>query len=401
MSWFVVLKQQDPETDLNRPPQTQTPTVQGQLPARASRALSTAGQVAGQVYGAGKGAYQREKTAQARLAPITARSMLQPTQQEQEGRQAYEDWFKETMAADKEKPKDQRMLNYRDPTSRGRVRRGLGKVGGFVSDWTGLQRPRIPFTADKKVRRGREALARDENYKLYQQQMQAESDKLAPAGKPETPEQQTPPQDSSFVDLFGQSDDESFDAEFDTARQRNQELRDENQELSQEVQEQTALDNSPSQEEELPQASKDVLRNQTGTLSDYGLTFTDGSEETPAAKAAREAREKRQAEQDASSKRKTSVQPKLGRGDWRHTLPKDDPDYVPFEEINIGRFAPKASTTAASVNLGESRLDDAKGYGDNLQPDEGKGNLAQHDERLEELRRPKREPRGKETKLDV
>ena len=291
MSWFVVLKQQDPETDLNRPPQTQTPTVQSQLPARASRALSTAGQVAGQVYGAGKGAYQREGTAQARLAPITARSVLQPTQQQQQGRQAYEDWFKETMAADKEKPKDQRMLNYRDPTSRGRVRRGLGKVGGFVSDWTGLQRPRIPFTADRKVRRGREALARDENYKLYQQQMQAESDKFAPAGKPETPEQQTTPQDSSFVDLFGQSDDGSFDTE--TTRQRNQELRDENQELSQEVQEQTALDDSPSQEEELPQASRDALRKPTGTLSDFGMTFTEGSEESPAARAAREAKQKR------------------------------------------------------------------------------------------------------------
>ena len=81
-------------------------------------------------------------------------------------------------------------------------------------------------------------------------------------------------------------------------------------------------------------------------------------------------------------------------------MPKDDPDYVPFEEINIGRFAPKASTTAASVNLGESRLDDAKGYGDNLQPDGGKGNLAQHGERLEELRRPKPEPKGKETTLE-
>ena len=287
MSWFVVLKQQDPETDLNRPPQTQTPTVQSQLPARASRALSTAGQVAGQVYDAGKRAYQREGTAQARLAPITARSVLQPTQQQQQGRQAYEDWFRQTMAADKEKPKDQRMLNYRDPTSRGRVRRGLGKVGGFVSDLTGLQRPRIPFTADRNVRRGREALARDENYKLYQQQMQAESD----AGKPETPEQQTTPQDSSFVDLFGQSDDGSFDTE--TARQRNQELRDENQELSQEMQEQTALDDSPSQEE-LPQASRDVLRKPTGTLRDFGVTITDGSEETPAARAAREAKQKRE-----------------------------------------------------------------------------------------------------------
>ena len=318
MSWFVVLKQQDPETDLNRPPQTQTPTVQSQLPARASRALSTAGQVAGQVYGAGKGAYQREGTAQARLAPITARSMLQPTQQQQQGRQAYEDWFKETMAADKGKPKDQRALNYRDPTSRGRVRRGLGKVGGFVSDWTGLQRPRIPFTADRKVRRGREALARDENYKLYQQQMQAESDKFAPAGKPETPEQQTPPQDSSFVDLFGQSDDGSFDAESDTARQRNQELRDENQELSQEVQEQTALDDSPSQEEELPQASKDVLRNQTGTLSDFGMTFTDGSEETPAARAAREAKQK---SEEKKTKRPKTKQTKLGRNLKGHWLP--------------------------------------------------------------------------------
>ena len=318
MSWFVVLKQQDPETDLNRPTQTQTPTVQSQLPARASRALSTDGQVAGQVYGAGKGAYQRERTAQARLAPITASSMLQPTQQEQEGRQAYEDWFKETMAADKEKPKDQRALNYRDPTSRGRVRRGLGKVGGFVSDWTGLQRPRIPFTADSKVRRGREALARDANYKLYQQQMQAESDKFAPAGKPETPEQQTPPQDSSFVDLFGQSDDGSFDAEFDTARQRNQELRDENQELSQEVQEQTALDDSPSQEEELPQASRDVLRKPTGTLSDFGMTFTDGSEESAAAKAAREAKQKRE---EKKAKRPKTKQTKLGRNLKGHWLP--------------------------------------------------------------------------------
>jgi len=63
--------------------------------------------------------------------------------------------------------------------------------------------------------------------------------------------------------------------------------------LSQEVQEQTALDDSPSQEEELPQASRDALRKPTGTLSDFGMTFTEGSEESPAARAAREAKQKR------------------------------------------------------------------------------------------------------------
>ena len=56
---------------------------------------------------------------------------------------------------------------------------------------------------------------------------------------------------------------------------------------------QAALDENQTTLGDFPSASKDVLRNQTGTLSDFGMTLTEGSEESPAARAAREAKQKR------------------------------------------------------------------------------------------------------------
>ena len=277
-------------------------------------------------------------------------------------RQDYDAWFKEQM---KNNPQ---ILDQRDKRLATPNQKRLRSLGRGLSSVTGLSLPR-----GLKRRFGTDRVSEMEgsakNLALFREQ---QGEKVAPL-----------------------TDDGEVNPDF---KEEQQATLDENQTTLDENQ--MTLDNFPSKEPELPQASKDVLREPTGTLSDFGMTFTEGSEESPAAKAAREAREKNQAKQDASSKPKTSVQPKLGRGDWRHTLPKDHPDYVPFEEINIGRFAPKASTTAASVNLGERRLDDAKGYGDNLQPDGGKGNLKQHTRRkLSELR-PKPEPKGKETTLE-
>ena len=410
MNWFVVLKQQDPETDLNRPAQTQTqtPTVQSQLPARARQVLGRAGQAydsakrsfypvdiqqatedvrtRGAIQQAPSNRYYqtldrfqapKRKDFQEQGKEVDEEAYQQALEQRNQSmrdfatqeRQDYDAWFKEQM---KNNPD---ILDQRDKRLETPKQKRLRGIGRGISDWTGLKLPKRlqqKYGADRVEQMQGAA----KNLALFREQQREKVAPLTDDGKvnPDFKEEQQATLDEN-----------------ETTVDENETTLGENQ---------TTLGDFPSKEPELPQASRNALQKPTGTLSDFGMTFTEGSEESPAAKAAREAREKAQAKQDANTKPRTSVQPKLGRGDWRHTLPKDDPNYVPFEELNIGRFAPKASPTAASVNLGESRLDDAKGYGDNRQPDEGAANLAQHNERLEELRRPKPESKGKETTLE-
>ena len=410
MNWMTVLKQTegDPtvantqqQAQATNPQPVAQPNVSSQLPQRARQVLGRAGQAydsakrsfypvdrqqatedvrtRGAIQQAPSNRYYRtldrfqapkRKDFQEQGKEVDEEAYQQALEQRNQAmrdfatqeRQDYDAWFKEQM---KNNPD---ILDQRDKRLETPKQKRLRGIGRGISDWTGLKLPKRlqqKYGADRVEQMQGAA----KNLALFREQ---QGEKVAPL-----------------------TDDGKVNPDF---KEEQQATLDENQTTLDENQ--MTLDNFPSKEPELPQASKDALQKPTGTLSDFGMTFTEGSEESPAAKAAREAREKAQAKQDANFKPRTSVQPKLGRGDWRHTLPKDDPNYVPFEELNIGRFAPKASPTAASVNLEESRLDDAKGYGDNRQSDEGAANLAQHKERLEELRRPKPESKSKETTLE-
>ena len=284
------------QAEAAKPQPVAQPSVPSQLPARARRALGVAGQGISAANQARKTA--SENFAQAYLPTTTARRN-KPSESEQATMQSYEDWFKQTMDEDRLRQNrgEDRILDYRDTMSRNPTQRRLRGVGGFLSNLTGQTAPKIPFTnrtitgqmADVPRRRGGQAIAASENYKLYQQELarqQAESQKYAPA------------QESESNEVTPLDEEGEINPDF---KEEQQSTLDENQ---------MTLDDFPSKEPELPQASRDVLQNTTGTLSDYGMTFTEGSEESEAAKAAREAKQK---SEEKKAKKPKGKQTQLGR----------------------------------------------------------------------------------------
>ena len=148
-------------------------------------------------------------------------------------------------------------------------------------------------------------------------------------------------------------------------------LEERNRELSQQVQEQLQ-DPSSTQSTDWQGEVRDDGQ------ATFGNIMSDGSQESGAAKAAREAREKAQAKQDAEFAAKPNTeQMRLGRGDERHLLPKDDPNYLPE---NTGRFAPGYGGKRAKGKLSDFRLDEGQGYGEFKEGKEG--NIAEHEEKV-------------------
>ena len=288
----------------------------------------------------------------------------------------YQKWMKEqrSLAGKNADPN----LDTNDPMAQSAAKRGFKAFGRGLKEWTGY---------GWGGRTGKEGRAADKNLEYYRQQMDAQEAEAAKdtESPSETPEQTQTPTGGEYGDLL------------EAARQ-----------LPQATPQQVAP------ETELPASAKDQLKDPNVPEPDWEGDMKQPTTEEPerdwskgfseevghAPLSPEELAERERTMRGPKEPMPKSLQPKLGRGDWRHTLPKDHPDYVPFEEINIGRFHSPASVTASSTNLSRHRLDDAQGYDDNRQPDGGVANLAQHDERVEELRRPKPEPKGKETTLE-
>ena len=188
-------------------------------------------------------------------------------------RQDYDAWFKEQM---KNNPQ---ILDQRDKRLATPNQKRLRSLGRGLSSVTGLSLPR-----GLRRRLGTDRVSEMEgsakNLALFREQ---QGEKVAPL-----------------------TDDGKVNPDF---KEEQKATLDENQ---------TTLDDFSSKEPELPQASRDALQKPTGTLSDFGMTFTEGSEESPAAKAAREAKQKRE---EKKAKKPKGKQTKLGRNVEGEFLP--------------------------------------------------------------------------------